>query len=208
MKLILILLGVASVLASPGDPLRGVTPREFELFRLGLDDFNEVETAEDGLGPAFNGSSCAQCHSVPAIGGIAAMSEVRGGYVDENGKFTALYSETLYNLFSTGNHACQVQMPAEANVIARRVPIPVFGAGLIEAIPDSAILALEDPAGLKGRAARIVDVVTVSNASDALVGRDSTPRCLPSQVMLIAMKWGSPTICSAMSLLPGLARNG
>ena len=160
MKLILILLGVASVLASPGDPLRGVTPREFELFRLGLDDFNEVETPEDGLGPAFNGTSCAQCHSVPAIGGVAAMSEVRGGYVDENGKFTALYSETLYNLFSTGNHACQVQMPAEANVIARRVPIPVFGAGLIEAIPDSAILALEDPAGLKGRASRIVDVVT------------------------------------------------
>ena len=33
---------------------------------------------------------------------------------------------------------------AQANVIARRVPIPLFGAGLVEAIPDEAILALED----------------------------------------------------------------
>ncbi|MBI1787460.1 MAG: hypothetical protein HYR60_07910, partial [Acidobacteria bacterium] len=149
----------------PGAPLPGVTPREFELFRLGLDDFNEVESPDDGLGPAFNGTSCGQCHAVPAIGGIAAMSEVRAGYRDAEGKFTALNGETLYTVFSTGTHSCQVQIPAEANVIARRAPIPVFGAGLVEAIPDSAILALEDPTdsnqdGIRGRAARIVDVAT------------------------------------------------
>ena len=86
------------------------------------------------------------------------MSEIRAGHLDDNGKYTALRGETLFNLFSTGNHSCQVQIPAEANVIARRVPIPVFGAGLVEAIPDSAILALE--AGGKGRASRIVDKAT------------------------------------------------
>jgi len=37
------------------------------------------------------------------------------------------------------------------------VPIPLFGAGLIEAIPDSQIIALE---GNGGRAARIIDVAT------------------------------------------------
>ena len=36
----------------------GITPTEFTEFRLGLDDFTEVETAEEGLGPAFNGTSC------------------------------------------------------------------------------------------------------------------------------------------------------
>ena len=30
----------------PGDPLPGVTPVEFEEFRLGLDDFLEVETSD------------------------------------------------------------------------------------------------------------------------------------------------------------------
>ena len=149
----------------PGSPISGVTAAEFELFRLGLEDFTEVETAEDGLGPAFNGTSCAVCHSVPAIGGISAMTEVRAGYRDENGKFTALHGGTLYHLFSLPNHRCQVQIPTEANVIARRAPIPLFGDGLIEAIPDENILALEDPDdrdgdGIRGRAARILDVAT------------------------------------------------
>ncbi|MGH9147077.1 MAG: hypothetical protein ACRD1Q_10240, partial [Vicinamibacterales bacterium] len=36
----------------PGDPLPGLTPVEFEEFRLGLEDFLEVESAEEGLGPA------------------------------------------------------------------------------------------------------------------------------------------------------------
>jgi CxxC motif-containing protein (DUF1111 family) len=149
----------------PGSPLPGITPAEQERFRLGLEDFTEVETAEDGLGPAFNGNSCAVCHSVPAVGGISTMTEVRGGYRDEDGKFTALNGGTLYHLFSTPPHRCQVQIPVEANVIGRRAPSPLFGAGLIEAIDDATLLALEDPEdrnndGIKGRAARIVDVAT------------------------------------------------
>ncbi len=146
-------------------PLAGISSRELELFRLGLEDFTAVETPEDGLGPAFNGTSCAVCHAVPSIGGISTMTEVRAGYRDEQGKFHALNGGTLYHLFSIPNHICQVQIPPEANVIARRAPIPLFGAGLIEAIPDETILALEDPGdrdgdGVRGRAARITDVAT------------------------------------------------
>lgn len=149
----------------PGDPLPGISAAEFELFRIGLEDFTEVETAEDGLGPAFNGTSCAVCHSVPAIGGISTMTEIRAGHVDDEGNFTAYHGGTLFHLFSIPDHRCQVQVPEEANVIARRLPIPVFGAGLVEAIPDEAILALEDPAdrdgdGISGRAARITDVAS------------------------------------------------
>ena len=149
----------------PGSPLQGLTGHELELFREGLEDFNEVETAEDGLGPAFNGNSCGSCHSIPAIGGIATMTETRAGHIDEEGNFTALNGETLYNLFSVGKHECQVAIPAEANVIARRVPTPIFGDGLIEAISDATIIAGEDPDdrngdGIRGRAARIFDVAT------------------------------------------------
>ena len=92
---------------------------------------------------------------------------MRGGYRDEDGKFHALNGGTLYHLFSTPPHRCQVQIPPEANVIARRAPIPLFGAGLVEAIADQTILALEDPDdrdgnGIRGRAARIIDVVAGS----------------------------------------------
>src|SRR5207342_2681225 len=73
--------------------------------------------------------------------------------------------ETLFHLFSVPSHSCQPQIPADATVFARRVPIPLFGAGLVEAIPDESLLALEDPVdrnrdGVSGRAAMIVDVAT------------------------------------------------
>lgn len=161
----ILLLGQTGPIIVPGSPLPGLSAQELELFRTGLEDFSEVESAEDGLGPAFNGTSCAVCHSVPAIGGITTMTEVRAGHRDENGKFTELSGGTLFHLFSISNHRCQVQIPEEANVIARRAPIPLFGAGLVEAIPDEALIALEDPDdrdgdGISGRAARVVDVAT------------------------------------------------
>lgn len=136
-----------------------------ELFRMGREDFTEVETAEDGLGPAFNGTSCAVCHSVPAVGGVSTMTEVRAGHVDEDGKFTELLGGTLFHLFSVPDHRCQVQVPSGANVMARRAPIPLFGAGLVEAIADETILGFEDPYdrdgdGVSGRAARISDVAS------------------------------------------------
>ena len=90
-----------------GQPLPGITPADFERFRVGLDDFAEVETAEDGLGPAFNGASCAVCHSVPAIGGAGLVSEVRAGIRDANGGFRPVRAldgsdgDTLFQIFST-----------------------------------------------------------------------------------------------------------
>jgi CxxC motif-containing protein (DUF1111 family) len=148
-----------------GNPLAGITPVEFEEFRLGLEDFLEVEASEEGLGPAFNGTSCAVCHNVPAIGGAGTIAELRAGRRNASGEFETLDAsgETLFHLFSVPGHGCQPIVPAEANVFARRVPIPLFGAGLVEAIPDEAIRALEDPGdrngdGVSGRAALIVDV--------------------------------------------------
>src|SRR6187431_2967518 len=74
----------------PGDPLPGISAAEFEEFRLGLDDFLEVETAEEGLGPAFNGTSCAACHSVPAVGGMSPIAETRAGRLTEDGRYLGL----------------------------------------------------------------------------------------------------------------------
>jgi CxxC motif-containing protein (DUF1111 family) len=175
-RLVLGVCGVALIAASmvasaqrallPGDPLPGITPAEFSEFRLGLDDFTEVETPGDGLGPAFNGSSCAACHNVPAIGGTSVVVETRAGY--RTGSVTTglnAAGDTLMHLFSVAPHKCQPAAPDDANVFARRSPVPVFGAGLIEAIPDEAILALEDPIdrdrnGVRGRASIVVDVAS------------------------------------------------
>jgi CxxC motif-containing protein (DUF1111 family) len=151
----------------PGDPLPGVTPVEFEEFRLGLIDFTEVETADDGLGPAFNATGCSACHNLPAIGGISPMTELRAGRRDADGTFHALDAQgsTGVQSFSLPNHLCQPALPDDANVVARRMPLPLFGAGLVEAIPDDTVLALEDVFdrnrdGITGRASLVVDPVT------------------------------------------------
>jgi CxxC motif-containing protein (DUF1111 family) len=150
-----------------GTPLPGITPVEFEEFRLGLDDFLEVEASEEGLGPAFNGTSCAVCHNIPTIGGAGTMAELRAGRRNAAGEFEALDAtgDTLFHMFSVPGHGCQPILPADTNVFARRVPIPLFGAGLVEAIPDDTLRSLEDPNdrngdGVSGRAALITDVET------------------------------------------------
>lgn len=150
---------------APGAALSGITPVEFSEFRLALEDFTEVETAEEGLGPAFNGTSCAVCHSLPAIGGGGVITELRAGYRDDSGTSRGLNpaDDTLIHMLSVPNHGCQPQIPDDVNVIARRAPIPLFGAGLVEAIPDDTILALEDPFdrnrdGVSGRAGIVTDL--------------------------------------------------
>ena len=152
---------------TPGGALAGITPVEFEEFRIGLADFLEVEEAEEGLGPAFNGTSCAVCHSIPAVGGTGTIAEVRAGRRNARGEFEPFdeSGETLFHLFSLPTHGCQPIMPSDAGIVARRVPIAVFGAGLVEAIPDDTLIALEDPNdrngdGVSGRAGAVVDVGT------------------------------------------------
>ena len=177
MKIHLVLIGSLFVLggaivhvsgqapATPGDVLPGTTPREFEEFRIGLEDFREIEEASEGLGPLFNGTGCASCHNVPVIGGGSPMTEMRAGARDADGTFRVVGGTTLYQLFSIPDHRCQSAVPVEATVVARRMSIPLFGVGLVEAIPDETLLALEDPFdrdrdGISGRAAVVTDVAS------------------------------------------------
>ena len=104
---------------------------------------------------------------MPSIGGAGVVAEVRAARRDEHGEFVELVptSGSLFQIFSIPTHTCQPVIPPEANVIARRVPIPLFGAGLVEAIPDEALLALDDGGdrdrdGISGRAAIITDIAT------------------------------------------------
>jgi CxxC motif-containing protein (DUF1111 family) len=149
---------------APGDPLPGLTPAQMAEFQAGRADFLEVETEEDGLGPTYNATSCAACHNLPGVGGAGNTAVIRAGRL-ENGVFTSPAGTNLIHLFSTPEHGCQAQIPEDANVVIRRIPTPVFGAGLMEAIPDATIRAGEDPTdrngdGIRGRVAMVTDLAT------------------------------------------------
>jgi CxxC motif-containing protein (DUF1111 family) len=138
-----------------GGPLPRLTAAEQAAFHVGVEEFEEVETFEEGLGPAFNGKGCADCHSHPVLGGSSPNLEetvvVRIGR-RVNGAFDPMieYGGPVLQRRSLRESYpnCPVlpeQVPPEATFVSRRVTPPVFGAGLIEAIPDAAILQRIDP---------------------------------------------------------------
>src|SRR5207249_4919697 len=51
-------------------PLVGLTTAQRADFNAGLAEFQAVEAIAEGLGPVFNGKSCAECHAVPSVGGV------------------------------------------------------------------------------------------------------------------------------------------
>ncbi len=147
----------------PGEPLAGLDAKSLAQFAAGVDEFTNVETPETGLGPIFNNVSCAACHLSPAIGGSSAVFVTRYGRM-QNGVFDPLASQggSLLHQFSIDPQVREV-IPAEANVVARRMTTPLFGAGLIEAIPDGALAMSEarpKADGVRGHVSRITDIAS------------------------------------------------
>jgi CxxC motif-containing protein (DUF1111 family) len=142
-----------------GDPLPELTPDELARFTAGKAVFSRDFTAADGLGPFFNNTSCAQCHELPVTGGAGAFNQTD---VDVERHATAGDQPTCDELTSIGGPVFREQttgpalppIPAGASVhIGLRATPMLFGFGLIEAIPDSAIEVHEGRAG--GRVARL-----------------------------------------------------
>ncbi|MFN8544696.1 MAG: di-heme oxidoredictase family protein [Candidatus Binatia bacterium] len=130
-----------------GDPLRGLTPAELERFTAGREAFAQVETAADGLGPVFNGTSCGGCHDVGAIGGGSELVETRFGTVTD-GVFDPLagLGGSLIQTDGIGvQGACTFVgevVPPQATIVAGRRTTPLFGLGLVDAVPDAELVAL------------------------------------------------------------------
>ena len=145
-------------IAEFGGPLTGLTSEQLNLFNKGLTEFTRIRTAETGLGPVFNERSCTACHRDPAIGGdINDLSIIQTLFGTE-------ISNSFNELKSVGGDLLQTRgigeeiegcpvgevIPDEATIVATRQVPPLFGDGLIEAIPEEVIMANEDPDDLDG----------------------------------------------------------
>ncbi len=136
-----------------GDPVRNLTPSDLVRFLAGRVKFDEVLTEPNGLGPIFNQNACGACHSVGGLGGTGTILVTRFGQQDKSG-FNSLASlgGSLLQAQSIDPVNCQEVVPAEANIVASRITTGVFGAGLVEAVPDPVLLdlAVSPPAGISG----------------------------------------------------------
>jgi CxxC motif-containing protein (DUF1111 family) len=152
--------GRAQIAAEFGTPLPGLPDWAVVRFQSGQATFTAVETPATGLGPVYNGVSCAECHASPVPGGSGASLEKRvtrfGRNVDDQ-RFDPLLNlggPDLQRLSVADDlpacHLAPETVPTVANATGQRQPPPLFGLGLMEAIPDSAILAHADPDDANG----------------------------------------------------------
>jgi CxxC motif-containing protein (DUF1111 family)/subtilisin-like proprotein convertase family protein len=154
-----------SVAAAPpiqeraGAPIAGLTPNQRLLFEEGKEYYTRPLTVAEGLGPGFNQPSCVACHESP-VGGwgatvvthFARQAEGQFDYLSELGG-PVLQRQAI-------SSACLESIPSSANHVRVRVTPSVLAFGLVEAVPDSALIALEDPNdsngdGISGRAHRV-----------------------------------------------------
>ena len=158
-----------------GEALAGLDAEELERFEEGLDEFSEVETPEEGLGPVFNDASCATCHLAGAIGGGSEILETRFGRMGDDGLFDSmpqfgggLIQKNGIGIADLCEYLSEI-VPAEATIIADRRTTPLFGLGLVDATPDSTFYALATaqkfhPDGIKGVVSVVPRIATGRNA--------------------------------------------
>ena len=134
-----------------GDPLYGLTQLQLQRFNVGKVKYNTPLTIEEGLGPCFNKSNCGNCHNNPA-GGTGTQTVTRFGLLDKGNFDPLTYLGGSLLQAQAISPDCQEVVPQEANIVSLRVTNGALAFGLVEAIPDAAILAVRDaqPAAQQG----------------------------------------------------------
>lgn len=168
----------APMQAAPGDPLPGLRQSERDRFLAGRQDFEDEETPADGLGPVFNETSCARCHSDPAVGGGSVVLETRFGAVTSAGTFDPLrqFGGSLIQAKGIGPAGnCDFvaeTVPKAASLVSKRRSTPLFGLGLVDAVPESTFfyVARIEAALFPAEAGRVAKVHDIARNREA-VGR-------------------------------------
>jgi len=153
--------------ADSGGPIPGLDQNQTQAFLDGQEQFNDVEDVpNDGLGPRFNSNSCVSCHSQPAAGGTSPAVNPQTNFANSrntlpsfitpngparearfinssngqpDGSVHALFVITGRSDAPSGCNIAQENFSNSSN-ISLRIPTPLFGLGLIEAIPDAFLL--------------------------------------------------------------------
>ena len=131
-----------------GQPLAGLPSDLVDRFNAGKAEFQSVETVAEGIGPVFNDVSCANCHSVAATGGGSAILETRFGTTAADGTFDPMtdFGGSLIQtqgIGASGNCEYLAEIvPPEATIAADRRTTPLFGLGLVDAVPDATFYAI------------------------------------------------------------------
>jgi CxxC motif-containing protein (DUF1111 family) len=121
-------------------PIDGLTAAELAAFARGDAEFERRFAPSSGLGPIFNNASCGACHSGDGRGFLDNALQRIGSESDD-----FLRSVGGPQIQDKAIPGAEPERVPPGVAVSVRLPPPVFGVGLIEAIPEATILALADP---------------------------------------------------------------
>src|SRR5688572_667203 len=126
-------------------PIDGLSDAEMAAFARGDAEFERQFSPNTGLGPIFNDVSCATCHSGDGRGQLRNSLTRIGDQA--NGFLNDLGGPQIQDKAISG---AQAERLPDGVPFSVRLPPPVFGVGMIEAIPEAAIVANADPNDVDG----------------------------------------------------------
>jgi CxxC motif-containing protein (DUF1111 family) len=130
--------------------------------------FSERETVDDGLGPTYNDTGCAECHQSVDVGAFGQQMEFRAGHIT-NGQFVDAPGGQLIHARATDSDIVEHISTAET-VKSFRVTISTLGDGFVECLANSALQnnVAAQPAAQRGTLTQ----VPVTEANNTLrIGR-------------------------------------
>jgi len=149
-----------------GGPLPNLTSLENTMYTQGQFPFNKAWDFVQGLGPVFTQIGCQFCHSSPVLGGNSTQRSTFFGSVNLDGTFNPLFNEggpllqkMTIQMFRSNCKVKGETIPSDATIVALHQPPPLFGLGLVDNIPDNAILsnAVDKGQGIHGVANMVLD---------------------------------------------------
>jgi CxxC motif-containing protein (DUF1111 family) len=100
--------------------------------------FAERESIEDGLGPTYNDTGCAECHQAPDVGAFAQQMEFRAGHLS-GGSFVDAPGGQLIHARAT-DARIQEHISTAETIRSFRVVISALGDGFVEALANNTLI--------------------------------------------------------------------
>jgi CxxC motif-containing protein (DUF1111 family) len=135
-----------------------------------VEQFDEHEGNDEGIGPVYNARGCGECHGTPVLGGSSQVTERRAGFFSLTTGFIEHPGGSLIHDRAIDASIQETVIASRANVIALRASQSILGDGFVEAIgsPTLVLIAALQPSSMRGQ---VINVAVFEQQGATRAGR-------------------------------------